>query len=70
MICSFDVPYEAMVWARQEEENELRALRTLLAPGDHFVDCGAPVQNAELVGKIPVPLESSARFPSSWAWEG
>jgi FkbM family methyltransferase len=43
MICSFDVPYEAMVWARQEEENELRALQTLLAPGDHFVDCGANV---------------------------
>ena len=43
MICSFDVPYEAMVWAHQEEENELRALQTLLAPGDHFVDCGANV---------------------------
>jgi FkbM family methyltransferase len=43
MICSFDVPYEAMVWAHQEEEAELRALRTLLSPGDHFVDCGANV---------------------------
>jgi FkbM family methyltransferase len=43
MICSFDVPYEAMVWARQEEEQELRALRALLSPGDHFVDCGANV---------------------------
>jgi len=43
MICSFDVPYEAMVWARQEEETELRALQTLLSPGDHFVDCGANV---------------------------
>jgi len=32
MICSFDVPYEAMVWARQEEETELRALQTLLLP--------------------------------------
>jgi FkbM family methyltransferase len=43
MICRFDVPYEAMVWARQEEEHELRALRALLTPGDHFVDCGANV---------------------------
>jgi FkbM family methyltransferase len=43
MICSFDVPYEAMVWARQEEETELRALQALLSPGDHFVDCGANV---------------------------
>jgi FkbM family methyltransferase len=43
ILCHFDVPYEAMVWARQEEETELRALRTLLSPGDHFVDCGANV---------------------------
>jgi FkbM family methyltransferase len=43
MICSFDMPYEAMVWARQEEETELRALQSLLSPGDHFVDCGANV---------------------------
>jgi FkbM family methyltransferase len=43
MMCSFDVPYEAMVWARQEEEAELRALQLLLSPGDHFVDCGANV---------------------------
>src|SRR6266852_1318702 len=33
----------------------------------HFVDCGLLAQNAELVGKIPVPYESSARFPWSWA---
>jgi len=43
MICGFDVPYEAMVWAHQEEERELRALQMLLSPGDHFVDCGANV---------------------------
>ena len=43
MNCNFDVPYEAMVWARQEEETELRALQALLSPGDHFVDCGANV---------------------------
>jgi FkbM family methyltransferase len=43
IICHFDVPYEAMVWARQEEETELRALQALLSPGDHFVDCGANV---------------------------
>ncbi len=39
--CDFSVPYEAMVWARQEEERELAFLRSLLRPGDHFVDCGA-----------------------------
>jgi FkbM family methyltransferase len=43
ILCAFDVPYEAMVWARQEEEAELRALQALLSPGDHFVDCGANV---------------------------
>lgn len=43
MICGFDVPYEAMVWAHQEEERELRALQAMLSPGDHFVDCGANV---------------------------
>jgi FkbM family methyltransferase len=43
IVCTFDVPYEAMVWARQEEESELQALQALLSPGDHFVDCGANV---------------------------
>ena len=43
MTCHFDVPYEAMVWARQEEEPELAALRALLRQGDHFVDCGANI---------------------------
>src|SRR6185436_4355868 len=45
-----------------------------LVPGSrmflHFVDCGLLVQNADVVGKIPVPFESSARFPVTWAWEG
>src|SRR5437867_12230850 len=36
----------------------------------HFVDSGLVAQNGELVGKIPVPFESSARFPSNWALEG
>lgn len=41
--CGFDVPYEAMVWARQEEESDLGVLEAMLSPGDHFVDCGANV---------------------------
>jgi FkbM family methyltransferase len=41
--CDLSVPYEAMVWLRQEEEQELRTLRALLRPGDVFVDCGANI---------------------------
>src|SRR5579859_4152847 len=33
----------------------------------HLGDFGLAWQNAELVGKIPVPAESSARFPASCA---
>ncbi len=43
LLLDFAVPYEAMVWARQEEEAEVRALDRLLVPGDHFVDCGAGI---------------------------
>jgi FkbM family methyltransferase len=38
-----EIPYEAMVWLRLEEEAELVALRRLLRPGDTFVDCGANI---------------------------
>jgi FkbM family methyltransferase len=41
--CDFSVPYEAMIWIRQEEEIELRRLAAKLRPGDHFVDCGAGI---------------------------
>src|SRR5262245_19917911 len=36
----------------------------------HLVDCGLPAQNAEVVGRMPVPFESSARFPRTWACDG
>lgn len=41
VMCDFSVPYEAMIWSRQEEELELRWLAARLRPGDHFIDCGA-----------------------------
>ena len=70
MICSFDVPYEAMVWARQEEENELRALQTLLSPGDHFVDCGANVGLWSLVaaGRVGASGYVTAFEPNPYAY--
>jgi FkbM family methyltransferase len=37
------VPYEAMIWIGWEEQEELRALRQLLHPGETFVDCGANI---------------------------
>src|ERR1700685_3926462 len=33
--------YEAMIWLGLEERVELAALKSLLKPGDTFVDCGA-----------------------------
>jgi FkbM family methyltransferase len=41
--CELRVPYEAMVWLEQEEDNDLAALPQLLSPGDTFVDCGANI---------------------------
>ncbi len=41
--CDFAIPYEAMVWLRQEEEKELAVLQRLLLPGQVFVDCGANI---------------------------
>jgi len=70
MICAFDVPYEAMVWARQEEEHELQALRALLSPGDHFVDCGANVGLWSLVaaGQIGAAGRVTAFEPNPSAY--
>jgi FkbM family methyltransferase len=70
IICSFDVPYEAMVWARQEEENELRALQCLLSPGDHFVDCGANVGLWSLVaaGRVGAAGHVTAFEPNPSAY--
>jgi len=71
MICSFDVPYEAMVWARQEEEVELRALQALLSPGDHFVDCGANVGLWSLVaaGRVGAAGRVTAFEPNPPAYQ-
>jgi len=70
MICSFDVPYEAMVWARQEEETELRALQAMLSPGDHFVDCGANVGLWSLVaaGRVGAAGRVTAFEPNPAAY--
>lgn len=54
VVCDFGVPYEAMVWLRQEEEADLNALRRWLSPGDHFVDCGAGIGLWSLVAAARV----------------
>jgi FkbM family methyltransferase len=41
--CRLAIPYEVMVWLRQEEECELQVLRSLLSKGQTFVDCGANI---------------------------
>lgn len=43
ILCDMAVPYEAMVYLRQEEEAELQVLPRLLSPDHTFVDCGANV---------------------------
>jgi FkbM family methyltransferase len=43
VLCDFSIPYEAMVWLRQEEEHELTVLGKLLRPGQVFIDCGANI---------------------------
>jgi FkbM family methyltransferase len=48
------VPYEAMVWLRQEEPEDLLVLRRLLLPGQTFVDCGANVGLWSLVAATAV----------------
>lgn len=41
--CDFAIPYEAMVWLRHEEQEDLEILLRLLKPGQTFVDCGANI---------------------------
>lgn len=53
--CRLTIPYEMMVWLRQEEQAELRLLNKLLKRGQTFVDCGANIglwalTAAEVVG--------------------
>lgn len=43
VLCDLSVPYEAMVWLEQEEQNDLEVVRELLKPGQTFVDCGANI---------------------------
>lgn len=43
VLCDLSIPYEAMVWLRQEEETDLEIVRRLLKPGQSFVDCGANI---------------------------
>lgn len=43
ILCDFSVPYEAMVWLKQEEETDICILEKLLHFGDTFVDCGANI---------------------------
>jgi FkbM family methyltransferase len=71
MICGFDVPYEAMVWAHQEEERELHVLKSLLSPGEHFVDCGANVGLWSLVaaGRVGAAGRVTAFEPNPAAHE-
>ncbi len=37
------IPYEAMVWLKEEEASDLSTLGSLLQPGQTFVDCGANI---------------------------
>jgi FkbM family methyltransferase len=43
IVCDLSIPYECMVWLKQEEERDLQILRKLLRPSDKFVDCGANI---------------------------
>lgn len=43
IICDLSIPYEAMVWLKQEEEKDLNVLKNLLKPAEAFVDCGANI---------------------------
>lgn len=55
--CDVGVPYEAMIWLRREEEEELALVRELLAPGDVFVDFGANIGLWTLVAAAAVGKE-------------
>lgn len=41
--CNVSIPYEAEVWLKRQDEEDLAVLRRLLSPGEVFVDCGANV---------------------------
>jgi FkbM family methyltransferase len=43
VLCDLSIPYEAMVWIEQEEEQDLNILKNLLKSDEIFVDCGANI---------------------------
>ena len=54
VLCDFSIPYECMVWLKQEEQRDLEVLRYLLKPGEMFVDCGANIGIWTLVAAATV----------------
>jgi FkbM family methyltransferase len=54
VLCDLSIPYEAMVWLEQEEQNDLRLLCLLLDPGQTFIDCGANIGIWTLVASSAV----------------
>jgi FkbM family methyltransferase len=54
VFCDLSIPYECMVWLKQEEQEELKVLRQLLKPQDIFVDCGANIGLWSLVAAATV----------------
>src|SRR6516162_5855724 len=52
--CDLSVPYECMVWLKQEEQEDLEILERLLKPKDIFVDCGANIGIWTLVAAATV----------------
>jgi FkbM family methyltransferase len=41
--CDLSIPYEFMIFSKQEEEQDLSTVRKLLKPNQTFVDCGANI---------------------------
>lgn len=63
VLCDLSIPYECMVWLKQEEQQELLILAELLKPGDIFVDCGANIGIWSLVAAAAVgPLGAVFAF--------
>jgi len=54
VVCDLAIPYECMVWLKQEEQGDLEVLQHLLKPGDAFVDCGANIGIWSLVAAAAV----------------
>ena len=71
VICDLEVPYEAMVWLEQEEQQDLEILRDLLKPGQSFVDCGANIGIWTLVAASAVGEEGKvyAFEPNPYTFE-